>query len=194
MAYRDDLIALAARHASLEAEVATKTKELAAASRLLEEAQARTRLPILDNIRIASPCKARWSEMDGDDRLRQCGACNKQVFDISSLTRDEAQALIVEHAGTLCGRYYQRADGTIMLADCTIGASQRRTRKLLAAGAAVAFAGAVAAQVVPERVEARTLDGDLGLPVAHEQVSLSGSGYAEPDVEPYQEMLGELRF
>ncbi len=50
MTYRDDL---AARHDALATEVAHKTRELAAATRMLDEAKARMRLPILDNIRVA---------------------------------------------------------------------------------------------------------------------------------------------
>ncbi|MEO8700876.1 MAG: hypothetical protein ABI867_12585 [Kofleriaceae bacterium] len=193
MAYRDDLTALAARHATLESEVEQKTRELAESAHMLEEARARTRLPVLDNIRIASPCTARWADMDGDDRTRQCAACNKQVFDLSSLTRDEAQALISERAGELCGRYYRRADGTILLADCTIGIAHRRGRARDIA-AAVVVAGAIAAQVIPGHVEARTLDGDLGLPQAHERISVRDVE-VNPDPDPeLRYELGQMEF
>ena len=77
-------------------------------------------MPILDNIRIASPCSIDWNQMAGDDRVRDCSVCQKSVFNISELTRAEAQALISDRNGDLCTRYYQRADGTIILADCTI--------------------------------------------------------------------------
>jgi hypothetical protein len=143
MTYRNDLDALAARHAALDSELAAKTKELDDATRMLEEARARARLPVLDNIRIASPCRADWNAMVGDERARHCGQCDKQVFNISNLTRAEAEALIVEKAGKLCARYYQRPDGTIILADCTIGVAAARKRKLVAAGAAALLASAV---------------------------------------------------
>lgn len=145
MTYRSDLEALAARHASLQTELTQKTQELTDAARLLEEARARARLPVLDNIRIASPCRADWNQMTGDERVRACGTCNKQVFNLSSMTREEAEALIVERAGNLCARYYQRADGTILLADCTIGTQRRRRNALIAAGALFALAGGGAA-------------------------------------------------
>ena len=57
-AYRDDVEALAARHASLTSEVAAKSRELEDARRLLHEAKARVNLPVLDNIQVASPCSA----------------------------------------------------------------------------------------------------------------------------------------
>ncbi|HEU0031491.1 MAG TPA: hypothetical protein VFQ53_12720 [Kofleriaceae bacterium] len=139
--YRDDLAALAARHDALAAEVATKTRELEATAQLLDDAKARARLPVLDNIRVAAPCTAEWSKMVGDDRVRHCGDCKKNVYNLSAMTRDEAQALIVEREGDLCVRYFQRKDGTILTSDCTIGISRRRRRRIVAAGAAAMLAG-----------------------------------------------------
>jgi hypothetical protein len=144
MSYRNDLDALAARHASLDAELAAKTKELDNATRLLVDARARAKLPVLDNIRVASPCRADWNEMVGDERARACSKCDKTVYNISELTRAEAEALIIEKHGQLCARYYQRADGTIILSDCVIGAAASRNRKLIAAGAAALLATGVA--------------------------------------------------
>jgi len=141
MTYRDDLTALAARHDALTAEVAHKTRELDQAATLLTDAKARARLPVLDNIRIASPCSADWSKMAGDERSRHCGDCKKNVYNLSDLSREEAEALIVEKEGRLCVRYFQRKDGTILLKDCTIGVSRRRRRRLVAAGAAALLVG-----------------------------------------------------
>src|SRR5207247_234468 len=112
-----------------------KTRELDAATRQLDEARARAKLPILDNIRVATPCRADWNAMVGDERARHCAQCDKQVFNLSELTRAEAEALIEEKAGKLCARYYQRTDGTILLADCTIGIAAARKRKVVAAAA-----------------------------------------------------------
>ena len=140
-AYRDDLEALSARHDTLSREVADKTRELERATQLLEDARSRARLPVLDNIRVASPCTADWNAMTGDERVRACGACDKDVYNLSALTRDEAEALIVARNGRLCVRYYQRKDGTILLGDCTVGAGNKRRRRLVAAGAAALLAG-----------------------------------------------------
>lgn len=140
-AYRDDLEALSLRHAALATEVATKTKELTAASELLADAKARARLPVLDNIRVATPCSADWSKMTGDERVRACGDCKKNVYNLSDMTRFEAEALIVEKEGKLCVRYFQRADGTILLKDCVIGVKRKRRRRLFAFGAAALLAG-----------------------------------------------------
>jgi len=141
MSYRNDLDALAARHDALASEVATKTRELDAARQLLDEAEQRAKLPVLPNIRVATPCTADWNKMTGDERVRACADCNKNVYNISELTRDEAEALIVAKEGKLCVRYYQRKDGTILLKDCVIGIAQSRKRRVIAAGAAALLAG-----------------------------------------------------
>jgi hypothetical protein len=144
MTYRDDLTALAARHAALETELADKTREVEQASRLLAEARARARLPVLDNIRVAAPCSADWAKMTGDERVRHCGDCKKNVYNLSDMTRDEAEALIIAKEGRLCVRYFQRADGTILLKDCSVGVARRRKRRVIAAGAAALLAGGAA--------------------------------------------------
>ena len=134
-AYRNDVDALSARHDSLAAELARKTQEVNEAARLLEEARTKAKLPVLDNIRVATPCRADWSQMTGDERTRHCGSCDKNVYNLSNMTREEAEALIMEKEGKLCARYYRRHDGTILLKDCSIGIGARRKRRLIAAGA-----------------------------------------------------------
>ncbi len=134
-AYRNDVDALAARHDSLAAELAQKTNEVNEAARLLEEARTKAKLPVLDNLRVATPCRADWNQMTGDDRTRHCGSCNKNVYNLSNMTREDAEALILEKEGKLCARYFQRHDGTILLKDCSVGIGARRKRRIIAAGA-----------------------------------------------------------
>jgi hypothetical protein len=152
MAYRDDLTALSARHDALAAEVARKSRELDEARRLLDQAQAHARLPVLDNIRVAAPCTADWNQMTGDDRRRHCGECKKNVYNLSGMTREEAEALLIDRNGDLCVRYFQRHDGTILLADCPVGVKRRRRRRLLVAGAATLLAGSAAASRLSSEV------------------------------------------
>jgi len=145
MTFRSDLDALRARHDALESEVAARQKDLLETRRMIDEVQRRARLPVLDNIRVAAPCSADWARMEGDDRVRACGDCNTNVYNLSGMTREEAEALILEKEGRLCVRYYRRADGTILFGDCTIGVKRRRRRRVVAGAAALlAATGAVA--------------------------------------------------
>jgi hypothetical protein len=95
----------------------------------------------LNNVRIASPCKADWNQMIGDDRRRFCGACNLNVYNLSAMTRAEAENLLVTSEGRLCARFYQRADGTILTKDCPVGwqAIKRRASKMMTAAASLVF-------------------------------------------------------
>jgi hypothetical protein len=162
MTYRNDLDALAARHDALEAEVAEKTRERDRVADLLADAKARARLPVLPNIRVATPCTADWNQMIGDDRVRHCATCDKDVFNLSAMTREDAEALILERAGNLCARYYQRTDGTIILADCTVGIAQKRKRRAIAAGAALLLAGGGAAAWWSKHREPSATMGSVG--------------------------------
>jgi hypothetical protein len=102
------------------------------------------RLPTLDDVKVASPCSARWDEMVGDARVRFCAHCEKNVFNLSAMTRPEAEALLAEKEGEMCVRFYRRADGTMLTADCPVGVRRKRVRRIaaLAAGAgALAAAG-----------------------------------------------------
>jgi hypothetical protein len=98
---------------------------------------------LLANVRVASPCSARWGHMVGDDRARFCAQCQKHVYNLSNLTADEAAALIRNREGGLCARFYRRADGTVLTSDCPIGAGQiwTRFRRLLRAAAALMLLG-----------------------------------------------------
>src|SRR5262245_48514698 len=74
----------------------------------------------VEDIRIATPCSARWEEMIGDDLVRFCNICSKNVYNISAMTRREAQNFINERTN-LCGRIYMRKDGKVMTTDCSVG-------------------------------------------------------------------------
>ena len=179
MPFRDDLTALSARHDALAAEVAHKTRELDESRRLLDQAHARARLPVLDNIRVATPCTAEWSQMTGDDRTRHCGECKKNVYNLSGMTRDEAEALLIEGNGDLCVRYFQRHDGTILLADCSVGVGRRRRRRLIAAGAATLLASGAAAAAL--RSKPPCIDGQM---VMGATSIVHTAPAEEPQVEP----------
>ena len=88
-------------------------------------------LTILNNLKIAAPCKAKWGDMRGDDRMRFCDACSKNVYNLSDLMASEAVALIQEAEGHLCVRLYRRSDGTVLTADCPVGLRYALRRRLI---------------------------------------------------------------
>src|SRR5262245_11674487 len=151
MTYRSDIEALAARKVALDAEIKARTQERDEADRVLKDAVEKLRLPVLDNVVVAAPCKANWSNMKGDERVRHCTRCDQNVYDLSAMTREQAESLIREKNGNLCARYYKRADGTVMTKDCPPGVRKRRIGLAIAAGALGAgIAGAVHLTSEPE--------------------------------------------
>jgi len=100
----------------------------------------------LEHVRVAAPCPADWGRMTGDERVRFCGQCNLHVYNLSGMTRAEAETLVTNAEGRLCVRFYRRADGTILTRNCPVGlraVKQRVSRTLSAALTAVVsfFAG-----------------------------------------------------
>lgn len=86
------------------------------------------RTSILNRVRVASPCPASWERMEGDDRVRFCALCRLNVYNLSGMSRQEAEDLIRQNQGRLCVRYYQRADGTMLTQDCPVGLQALRKR------------------------------------------------------------------
>lgn len=146
---------------------------------------------VLDRIRIASPCPASWKDMKGDDQVRFCEGCRKNVYNLSALSRDEAERLIQFRDGKLCALLYRRRDGTVLTADCPIG--QRTVRERIALrfaailAAALTLFGLEALVSKTKRVSepqiskaARPHGGQLKL--TDEEIEMLGSlGYVGPD-------------
>jgi hypothetical protein len=102
----------------------------------------------LDLIQIASPCHVSWDEMKGDDRTRFCAHCRLNVYNLSEMPREEAEALITKREGRTCVRFFRRQDGTVLTRDCPVGlraVRQRLFRSVAAlAGLALAMMGTTA--------------------------------------------------
>lgn len=86
-------------------------------------------MSLLDNVRIARPCPVAWERMKrvGDgDAVRFCDLCKKNVYDLASMTRQEAEALVAQ-AEPPCVQVFRRQDGKVMTSDC--GAPRAATRR-----------------------------------------------------------------
>jgi len=87
-----------------------------------------TNSPNIDRLRIATPCPISWEQMRGNDQVRFCDHCQLNVYNISELSKLEAQTLIASTEGRLCARLYRRADGTVLTKDCPVGLRALRLR------------------------------------------------------------------
>jgi hypothetical protein len=82
---------------------------------------ANSRIHSLDVIDIARPCPADWNEMRGDEGVRFCRHCSLHVYNLSAMTRQQAETLVgsaTSEGRRLCVRFYRRADGTVTTTDC----------------------------------------------------------------------------
>lgn len=91
----------------------------------------------LSRISIAAPCSADWDAMPGTERIRNCGDCKKNVYNISDMTEKEAEAFLLENNTSKCVTYFQRQDGTILTDNCPVGLRRirnawRNTRRVAA--------------------------------------------------------------
>jgi hypothetical protein len=67
----------------------------------------------LELLQIPKPCPSDWENMVGNERKRFCTACHKYVYNLSAMTRREAEALIEDSQGRICARFTRLADGEI---------------------------------------------------------------------------------
>lgn len=69
----------------------------------------------------------------GDDRARSCSGCSRTVYNISGMSRREAEQFLLEDRTAECVKFYRREDGTIMTDDCPRALRVVRDRCRLAA-------------------------------------------------------------
>lgn len=62
---------------------------------------------LINAIEVKSPCAESWDEMHGNDKVRFCSHCAKDVNNLSEMTRKEALRLVRRSEGRLCVRYIQ---------------------------------------------------------------------------------------
>ncbi|HEY9790878.1 MAG TPA: hypothetical protein V6D22_10795 [Candidatus Obscuribacterales bacterium] len=139
------------------------------------------------DIRVARPCPADWDKMTGDERVRFCGQCKLNVYNISDMTTEEAEQLIIEKEGKLCVRMFRRKDGTLLNQDCPIGRLKKRL--ILAFGAASAAASLIVVWFMNGRastctsqpnVEMGEIKAPIGRPVMGKVLAVPHCGPISP--------------
>lgn len=152
----------------------------------------------LPELKIASPCPARWVDMPGDDRKHFCDACGEHVHNLAAMRDSEIAALV--EGGTFCGQIYRRADGTILTADCPVGVRLARTRMgrvaLRAAAASFALlattAAAIGATTWGQRILSSGLNATIGKLQAEGRVEALSGGLTWTSLPATQPISGEV--
>lgn len=68
---------------------------------------------LLDSIDVPAPCPKKWDEMIGDDKVRLCGSCDKNIYNISEMTRAEVRKLLFQSKEKICIRLEKDRDGRV---------------------------------------------------------------------------------
>ena len=86
-------------------------------------------IKFLERVEVAAPCHADWEKMQGDERARFCQDCKLSVYNLSDMSKVDAENLLHAYEGKgLCVRFFRRKDGTILTDNCPVGL--RRLRKI----------------------------------------------------------------
>jgi hypothetical protein len=164
-------------------------------------------------LKVASPCSASWSEMEGDDAIRHCGSCNKKVYQLSNMSSEQVEDFLLSRKTRglrTCVRFYQRADGTMLTNDCSVGKARKRKKQVISAFGAVAVSASAIG--IGMRAQSDVAPApDVAAPAIIEHELIMGEETAMPDSPPEPvpeiqevmqggigddalEMLGEVEF
>src|SRR5581483_11346640 len=80
----------------------------------------------IDRVKLARPCSTEWEVMAGNEQVRYCQQCEKNVYNFSQMTRAEVEELLAGTQGRLCARFERRGDGSILTDDALSLPSARR--------------------------------------------------------------------
>lgn len=93
----------------------------------------------INQLRVAKPCTALWSEMKGDGQRRFCESCKKNVYNVAGMTEGEVKELVSKSESMPCMRLSLRADKTVITRDCPVGVARFRQKVALSALACLAL-------------------------------------------------------
>ncbi len=152
----------------------------------------------LDSIKVASPCSADWNAMIGNERQRYCGQCKLNVYNLSGMTKQDAESLLMNAEGRVCARFFRRADGTVLTRDCPVGwaALKKRMSRVWTAVATVVLTAVSGIGIVNLASSVNEpLMGEIPIErVPQEEEPLMGAVVAEetPEPEMGKMMMGDV--
>jgi hypothetical protein len=93
--------------------------------------------------------------MTGDELVRFCEGCRKNVYNLSAMTRREASKFVAVNSGKVCVRYVRFSDGKVQTAEKKLYKITRRASQVAAGvfGATLMLSAAANAQNVPPQKE-----------------------------------------
>lgn len=139
---------------------------------------------LVQSLKIAAPCNVGWNSMQGDERIRHCAQCNKNVYNISTMTEAEANEFLFLTEQAPCVTFYRRGDGTVLLENCPVGLRKLRNqyRKLVAAIATgLSLIQGILVAATAADSGSSNLDLELGKPTMTPSTMATGGRTAMPE-------------
>jgi len=78
-------------------------------------------------LKISSPCPRSWDSLVGSPRVRYCGQCRLNVYNLAEMSAREIEEIVRKTEGKLCGRLFVRKDETATVRNCPRSARRRLT-------------------------------------------------------------------
>lgn len=111
------------------------------------------RLPLVDRLRVRTPCDVGWESMEDRGRDRHCARCDLTVHDVSAMTRADVETLLEarERGERVCLHLHVRkTDGAVLVADGHVEHARiAPPSRLVAAAMATATALSACASAAP---------------------------------------------
>lgn len=114
----------------------------------------------LRQVSVAIHCTVGWNKMRGDGAVRFCGSCRQNVYNLSEMSEDAAEALLARDEDA-CIRYYYRPDGTIVTSACPTTTASSRVPAIAVAGALAYTTAFVGISTAVEPAEVASHDQSL---------------------------------
>lgn len=148
---------------------------------------------LLDRVYIETPCSMSWDSMTGDERARLCGACSKNVYNISDMTKKEANVFLAQKGTTQCMTFYRRPDGTILTDNCPRVLRKLRDRgRMVARLAAGVLALLLSLPAVAQNASTRRVNNLFSVqPLLPVPSAVLKFGAAGASLAPLQQVLGD---
>jgi hypothetical protein len=106
--------------------------------------------------------------MYGNDRMRHCSDCKLNVYNLSGMSREEAENLVMNAEGRLCVRFYRRLDGTIITENCPVGWAKVKARSKVYVTATFSLVMALLSSLfVVSLFSRKTVPAQMGIFVAN---------------------------
>ncbi|MBL8853677.1 MAG: hypothetical protein JNK57_06870 [Planctomycetaceae bacterium] len=79
-----------------------------------ESSESSRNVRVLDQVCVANPCPMSWDKMVGDDKVRFCSECQRQVWNFFEMTDAEIVEVLRANPERLCAKVCKSREGRLV--------------------------------------------------------------------------------